>query len=251
MNETAPKIRLHVDAPLHAGAQIAMDRGQSNYLVTVMRLEAGASIAVFNGRDGEWRAELTDAHRKAATLTARGIMRPQTPLPDLHLLFAPIKKARTDFIVEKACETGCARVRPVITRYTQSERLKPDRLHAHMVEAAEQCGGVSVPELDPAQPLMTVLAEWPTDRLLIFCDEARTAPPMLTALAGTPRGTPAALLIGPEGGFSPDEAERLHAHPAALPVSLGPRILRADTAAVAALALAQVALGDWAEDRGA
>jgi len=251
MNETEPKIRLHVDAPLHAGAEIALDRGQSNYLVTVMRLAAGAGVAVFNGRDGEWRADLTDAHRKAATLTAREMMRPQTPLPDLHLVFAPIRKARTDFIVEKACETGCARVRPVITRYTQSERLNLDRLRAHMLEAAEQCGGVSIPDLDPPQPLTTLLAEWPADRKLIFCDEARTAPPMLTALAGIPRGTPAALLIGPEGGFSPEEAARLHAHPATLPVSLGPRILRADTAAVAALALAQVALGDWCEDRGA
>ncbi len=245
MNETEPKIRLYVDTPLHEGAEIGLDRGQSNYLVTVMRLEAGAGVAVFNGCDGEWRAEVTDAHRKAATLTARTRMRVQEPLPDLHLLFAPIKKARTDFIVEKACELGCARVRPVITRYTQSDRLNIDRLHAHMIEAAEQCGGVNVPGLDPAQPLGTVLAEWPEERLLIFCDEARTAPPLPTALAETPRGTPAALLIGPEGGFSPEEAERLRAHPAALSVSLGPRILRADTAAVAALALAQVALGDW------
>ncbi len=245
MNETEPKIRLFIDAPLHEGAGIELDRGQSNYLVTVMRLEAGAMIAVFNGRDGEWRAELTDAHRKAATLTARDRRRGQEPLPDLHLLFAPIKKARTDFIVEKACELGCARVRPVITRYTQSERLKLDRLRAHMIEAAEQCGGVSVPDLDAAQSLGAVLADWPQDRVLIFCDEARTAPPMADALSALPRGTPAAILIGPEGGFSPEEAGHLRGHRAALPVSLGPRILRADTAAVAALALAQSVLGDW------
>jgi len=245
MNETEPKIRLYLDAPLHEGAEIGLDRGQSNYLVTVMRLEAGAYLAVFNGRDGEWRAELTDAHRKAATLTARTRMRAQEPLPDLHLVFAPIKKARTDFIVEKACEMGCARVRPVITRYTQSERLNLDRLRAHMIEAAEQCGGVSVPDLDPAQPLGTMLAEWPGDRTLIFCDEARTAPPLPDALAEMPRGTPAAILIGPEGGFAPDETERLRGHAATVPVSLGPRILRADTAAVAALALVQIALGDW------
>jgi len=245
MNETEPKIRLFIDAPLQGGAQIGLDRGQSNYLVNVMRLEAGSVIAVFNGRDGEWRAELTNAHRKAATLTARGRMRGQEPLPDLHLVFAPIKKARTDFIVEKACELGCARVRPVITRHTQSERLNLERLRAHMIEAAEQCGGVSVPDLDGAQPFGTLLAEWPGDRTLIFCDEARTAPPMIDALATLPRGTAAAILIGPEGGFSPEEAERLHAHPATLPVSLGPRILRADTAAVAALALAQSILGDW------
>jgi len=246
MNETAPKIRLHLDRPLHAGARIDLDRGQSNYLVTVMRLEAGASVAVFNGRDGEWRAELTDPHRKAAMLTARALIRAQESLPDLHLLFAPIRKARTEFIVEKACEMGCARVRPVATRYTQSaDRLNPDRLYAHMVEAAEQCGGISVPELDPVQPLATVLAGWEGDRRLIFCDEARLAPPMPVALADVPRGTPAAVLIGPEGGFSPEEAERLRAHPATIAASLGPRILRADTAAVAALALAQVALGDW------
>lgn len=246
MNETAPKIRLHVDAPLHSGAEIALDRGQSNYLVTVMRLEAGAGVAVFNGRDGEWRADLTDPHRKAATLTVQVQLRAQETLPDLHLLFAPIKKARTDFIVEKACEMGCARVRPIITRYTQSDRLNLDRLRAHMIEAAEQCGGVSVPVLDPAQPLATLLADWPEGRRLIFCDEARTAPPMRDALETLPRGTAAALLIGPEGGFSPDEATQLHEHPATLAVSLGPRILRADTAAVAALAIAQTALGDWA-----
>lgn len=245
MNETEPKIRLFIDAPLQEGAEIGLDRGQSNYLVNVMRLEAGAAIAVFNGRDGEWRAELTNAHRKAATLTARAQMRGQEPLPDLHLLFAPIKKARTDFIVEKACELGCARVQPVITRYTQSDRLNLERLRAHMIEAAEQCGGVSVPELDAAQPLGTILADWPLPRTLIFCDEARTALPMADALAALPRGTPAAILIGPEGGFSPEEAERLHGHPATLAVSLGPRILRADTAAVAALALAQSILGDW------
>lgn len=246
MNETAPKIRLHVEAPLAEGAEIALDRGQSNYLVTVMRLAAGAEVAVFNGRDGEWRAALTDAHRKAATLTARERTRAQETLPDLHLLFAPIKKARTDFVVEKACELGCARVRPVLTRYTRSERLNLDRLRAHMIEAAEQCGGVSVPGLDPPQQLVAAMADWPRERVLIFCDEARTAPPMAEALTGVARGTPAALLIGPEGGFAPEEAERLRAHPAALPVSLGPRILRADTAAVAALALAQAALGDWA-----
>jgi len=246
MNETAPKIRLHVDRPLREGAHIALDRGQSNYLVTVMRLAPGAAIAVFDGRSGEWRAELTDAHRKSAVLTVRSLMRPQEPLPDLHLLFAPIRKARTEFIVEKACELGCARVRPVATRYTQSaERLNLDRLRAHMVEAAEQCGGISVPELDPVQPLAAVLAGWEGDRRLIFCDEARLAPPMPVALADVARGTPAAVLIGPEGGFSPEEAERLRAHPATIAASLGPRVLRADTAAVAALALAQVALGDW------
>ncbi len=228
------------------GVEIALDRGQSNYLVNVMRLEAGAMVALFDGANGEWRAELTDAHRKAGTLTVRDRLRAQEALPDLHLLFAPIKKARTDFIVEKACEMGCARVRPVITRYTQSERLKLDRLRAHMIEAAEQCGGVNVPELDAARPLLDVLGDWDAGRVLVFCDEARTAPPMMEALAGVARGTPAALLIGPEGGFAPEEATRLRNHPAALPVSLGPRILRADTAAVAALALAQVALGDWA-----
>ena len=245
MNETEPKVRLHVDSPLHEGAEIVLDRGQSTYLVTVMRLEAGAAVAVFDGRSGEWRAELTKAHRKAAVLVARARTREQEPLPDLHLLFAPIRKARTDFIVEKACEMGCARVRPVLTRYTRSDRLNLDRLRAHMIEAAEQCGGIAVPGLDPAEPLAAVLDGWPRERRLVFCDESRVAPPFAAALAGTPRGAPAAVLIGPEGGFAPEEAERLRAHPAAIPVSLGPRVLRADTAAVAALALAQSALGDW------
>lgn len=246
MTDSTPKIRLFLDLPLSEGADIALDRAQSNYLVNVMRLEAGASVAVFNGADGEWRAELTDAHRKAAILTARERMREQETLPDLHLLFAPIKKARTEFIVEKACELGCAHVQPVVTRYTNSDRLNLDRLRAHMVEAAEQCGGLSVPTLEAARPLASVLAEWPSDRVLIFCDEARTARPLSEALADVARGTPAAVLIGPEGGFAPEEATRLHEMPQTRAVSLGPRILRADTAAVAALTLAQGVLGDWA-----
>ena len=245
MNETEPKIRLHVESPLHGGVEIALGREQSHYLVTVMRLGEGAAVAAFDGRSGEWRTEVTTAHRKAAVLTARGRLRAQTTLPDIHLLFAPIKKARTDFIVEKACELGCARVRPVLTRHTRSERLNLDRLRAHMVEAAEQCGELAVPDLDLPEPLDAVLADWPGERCLIFCDEARTAPPLPDALTDIQRGIPAAILIGPEGGFAPEEAERLRAHPAAIPVSLGPRILRADTAAVAALTLVQSLLGDW------
>lgn len=244
MTDSAPKIRLFIDAALRSGAEIALDRGQSNYLVNAMRLEAGALVAVFNGREGEWRCVLSAAHRKAAVLTVEAQMRVQEALPDIELLFAPIKKARTDFIVEKACETGCRRVRPVITRYTNSERMNIERLHAHMIEAAEQCGGLSVPELDAPKPLADMLAGW-DDRLLIFCDEARTALPLVDALADVARGTPASVLIGPEGGFAPEEAAKLHAMPAARAVSLGPRILRADTAAVAALGLVQAVLGDW------
>ncbi len=245
MSEAKPKIRLYIDAPLHEGAVLALDRGPSNYLVNVMRLSEGAAVEVFNGREGGWRVVLSNAHRKAAELTCKTLLREQTVLPDIHLLFAPIKKARTEFIVEKACELGCASVRPVITRYTNSERLNLDRLRAHMVEAAEQCGAVSVPDLIDPAPLETALRDWPERRLLIFCDESRDAAPLPEMLTDVPRGTGAAVLIGPEGGFSPEEAAYLRGLPQTRAVTLGPRILRADTAAVAALTLTQMALGDW------
>lgn len=242
-------VRLYIDGALEPDCTIEVDRDQAHYLFTVMRMTAGARLHVFNGFDGEWEVEVAEAGKKRGVLRALAQTRPQTAPPDIELLFAPIKKARTDFIVEKACELGCARVRPVFTRFTNAERLKPDRLRAHMVEAAEQCGGLSVPELaDPAK-LGAVLDGW-QDRTLVFCDEARTAPPLAHALAPLARGTPVSILIGPEGGFAPEEATRLHGMECALPVSLGPRILRADTAAVAAIALMQSVLGDWQVEPG-
>jgi 16S rRNA (uracil1498-N3)-methyltransferase len=206
-----------------------------------MRLGAGAAILLFNGRDGEWRATLATASKRGAIATCDSLTRPLQLPPDLWLLFAPIKKARTDFIVEKAVELGAARILPVQTRHTNSERIRQDRLQAHAVEAAEQCGATYVPEVSDLQPLDRLLAQWPADRRLYWCDEtALGQPATITSAPG-----PAALLIGPEGGFSAEEAARLRARPGVTPLSLGPRILRADTAAIAALTLWQAACGDW------
>ncbi len=237
-------IRLFIEADLGTGSSAELAREQAHYLFNVMRLGPEDTLLAFNGRDGEWRMRIAEAGKKRGVLQAVEQTRAQTTPPDIELLFAPIKKARTDFIVEKACELGCARVRPVFTRFTNSERLRPDRLRAHMIEAAEQCGGLTVPELAEAMKLSAVLDQWP-ERALVFCDEARTAPPAEAALAGLERGTPVSILIGPEGGFAPEEKERIAGLARAIPVSLGPRVLRADTAAVAAIALVQSMLGDW------
>jgi 16S rRNA (uracil1498-N3)-methyltransferase len=206
-----------------------------------MRLAVGDPVLLFNGRDGEWRASLTVASKRGAIATCDGQIRPLVLPPDLWLLFAPIKKARTDFIVEKAVELGVARILPVQTRHTNSERIRQDRLQAHALEAAEQCGATYVPEVADLAPLDRVLRDWPENRRLYWCDEAAVGQP--AALA--PAEGPAAILIGPEGGFSVDEAARLRARPGVVPLSLGPRILRADTAAVAAITLWQAACGDW------
>lgn len=225
-----------------------LTREQAHYLFAVMRLGPGATIAVFNGRDGEWRAEVREAGKRGGILEATALLRPLALPPDLWLLFAPIKKARTDFIVEKAVELGVRRILPVQTDHTNSERIRRDRLQAHAVEAAEQCGATFVPEVADLRPLRAALADWPADRPLMWCDEALA--PAADAGTGTAPDPAApvcgAVLIGPEGGFSEAERARLAALPAARAVRLGPRILRADTAAVAALTLWQLRFGDWA-----
>ena len=236
------KIRLFVDAPLGEGQSVPLTRAQAHYLFTVMRLSPGDHVALFNGRDGEWLAEVVDAGRKTGRLRCLGRSAPLLPPPDLWFLFAPIRKERTDFIVEKATEMGAARILPVSTDHTLARSLRRDRLQAHAVEAAEQCGGTYVPPVDDLQPLARVLDDWPADRRLMFCDEALAG--ARQGLAGQPPG-PWAILIGPVGGFSDRERQRLRAMEQAVPVSLGPRILRADTAAVAALTLWQLTLGDW------
>jgi 16S rRNA (uracil1498-N3)-methyltransferase len=234
-------IRLHVDHPLAAGQAVPLSMDQAHYLTGVMRLAVGAEVLLFNGRDGEWRASLTTAGKRGAIATCEAMTRPLVLPPDLWLLFAPIKKARTDFIVEKAVELGVARILPVQTRHTNSERIRQDRLQAHAVEAAEQCGATYVPEVADLQPLDRVLRDWPDGRRLYWCDETAIGQPAtFSATTG-----PAAILIGPEGGFSTEEAARLRARPGVTPLSLGPRILRADTAAVAAITLWQAACGDW------
>jgi 16S rRNA (uracil1498-N3)-methyltransferase len=244
MPHAAPKVRLHVDAPLSAGGEVAPAREQAHYLFTVMRLAPGDAVALFNGRDGEWRAEVAEAGRRGGALRCVERLRPQGAAPDVELLFAPLKKARTDFVAEKATEMGVRRLRPVLTRFTNAERVNLARLRAHAVEAAEQCGILSVPEVAEPVALSAALDGWEAGRRLMFCDESGAGAPAAEALRAAGPG-PWAVLVGPEGGFAAEEAERLRAHPGALAVSLGPRILRADTAAVAALALWQAALGDW------
>lgn len=235
-------IRLFVDHPLAEGQSVPLDGGQAHYLFGVMRRGVGDRVEVFNGRAGAWAAEVGEAGKKRGRLDVVHRTAPQRDPPDLWLLFAPIKRARTDFIVEKAAELGASRICPVQTEHTNSDRVRRDRLQAHAVEAAEQCGGTYVPEVAEIARLGAVLDGWPEGRRLMFCDEGRAGP--ATALAGLAPG-PWAVLIGPEGGFSPAERERLAGLAFAHPVSLGPRILRADTAAVAALTLWQSALGDW------
>ncbi|TMV10293.1 16S rRNA (uracil(1498)-N(3))-methyltransferase [Ruegeria sediminis] len=238
------KIRLYVEHPLGEEQSVPLTREQAHYLFGVMRLGPGAPVALFNGRDGEWLAEVSEAGKKGGVLTCSSQTRPLRMPPDLWLLFAPIKKSRTDFIVEKAAEMGAARIIPVQTEFTNSERIRQDRLQAHAIEAAEQCGGTFVPEVGDLHKLDRMLADWPQDRQLMFCDEAEAGSALRLADGG--RGLPWAILIGPEGGFSDRERARLSALPFAHVVSLGPRILRADTAAVAAMTLWQQALGDWA-----
>ncbi|WP_137111064.1 16S rRNA (uracil(1498)-N(3))-methyltransferase [Rhodobacter sp. SY28-1] len=235
------KIRLYVDQPLAPGQAVRLSQDQAHYLVGVMRLAAGAAVLLFNGRDGEWRATLAEAGKRGAIAICETQTKPLHLPPDLWLLFAPIKKARTDFIVEKAVELGASRILPVQTRHTNSERIRQDRLQAHAVEAAEQCGATFVPEVTDLQHLDKLLSKWPEDRRLYWCDETAIGQPATLS----PAEGPAAILIGPEGGFSADEAAKLRARPNVTPLSLGPRILRADTAAVAALTLWQAACGDW------
>lgn len=239
---TNAKIRLYVEQPLGQGQSIPLSRDQAHYLFGVMRLSVGAHVLLFDGETGEWLAEVVEAGKRGGTLTCVEQTKPLQMPPDLWLMFAPIKKARTDFIVEKATEMGSARIMPVQTDFTNSERIRQDRLQAHAVEAAEQCGGTFVPEVTDLQKLDRLLAGWPEDRQLMFCDEARVGEAL--GLGDVSRG-PWAILIGPEGGFSDAERNRLSALAQARVVSLGPRILRADTAAVAAMTLWQQQLGDW------
>lgn len=239
--------RLFVDLALQDGGEVTLDKAQANYLCNVLRLAAGDTVLVFNGRDGEFAATITVAHKRIA-LAIGGQRRRQEPRTGVRWLFAPLKHARLDYMVQKATEMGVGTVEPVITRRTQVSRVNLDRMRANVVEAAEQCGILNPPEVLPEKRLETVLDAWPAGLRLMFCDEAAERTDPLDALrqAGRPGGDSIAVLIGPEGGF--DEAERraLLALPDTVRLSLGPRILRADTAAVAALALVQAVIGDWA-----
>jgi 16S rRNA (uracil1498-N3)-methyltransferase len=239
--------RLYLEEDLAPGTPLALGREQTNYLLSVLRLRPGDAVILFNGRDGAWRAEIVEAGRKAAVLAPLEQIAPQTPPSDLWFGFAPLKTGRLDYIVQKATELGAGTIQPVITRFTQVSRLKPEKLQANIIEAAEQCEVLSVPRLAPEIALAPLLAEWQAIqglRRLIVCDEsAPSASPVeqLRMMAGLPVG----VLIGPEGGFSEDERALLLGQTFVIPISLGPRILRADTAGVAALALVQAIIGDW------
>lgn len=239
--------RLFLPGPLTPGVGRPLAREQANYLVNVLRLGDGAAVLVFDGASGEFRARLVSEGRKGAALVLEAQTRPQPPAPDLLYLFAPLKHARLDYMVQKAVEMGVGRLRPVLTRHTQVSRVNLDRMRANAVEAAEQCGILAVPAVEPGEPLERALARFPADepgRRLLFCDEGEETTNPFAALTALDRG-PLALLVGPEGGFSPDERAQLRALPFVTPIPLGPRILRADTAAVAALAVVQAVLGDW------
>lgn len=250
-----PKIatRLYVEEALAEGQVLGLDHARSHFLRSVLRLRAGAFLALFNGRDGEWLAELEGLGKGWASLALRARLREQTREPDLWLVFAPIKRARIDFLAEKATELGVSRLLPAMTRRTNVERVNVDRLAANVREAAEQTERLSVPEVAEPRSLAAILGDWPAERPLIACAEAGEAVPIADHLAGWPRDAeqPAAILTGPEGGFAEEEFALLRRHPQVTLVSLGPRILRADTAALAALACWQAWAGDWGRDGGA
>lgn len=238
------KHRLFSAGALKAGAVIALAREQANYLLNVLRLKTGDTVLVFNGHDGEWLCAIQAEGRKQASMEAIRQVRPQTVAPDLVYLFAPLKHARLDYMAQKAVEMGAGVMQPVLTRHTQVSRLNLDRLRANAVEAVEQCGILSLPEIRPEMPLAAALDALGPERLLVFCDEALEPENPVSALAAAPRA-PLAVLIGPEGGFDEAERQLILQRERVLRLSLGPRILRADTAAVAALALVQAVLGDW------
>jgi 16S rRNA (uracil1498-N3)-methyltransferase len=237
--------RLFVDYPLAAGADAPVTREQANYLLNVLRMAEGAKLLVFNGRDGEWRAELRQPNRRTAVLHLLEQTRPQTPPVPLRHAFAPLKAARLDYLVQKAVEMGAGRLAPVITQRTQVSRLKAERLAANAIEAAEQCGILTLPEIEPETRLPAFLAGLAAEELLVFADEDAEVADPLALLAAAPAAERITLLIGPEGGFTAEERAAILKHPRLCRLSLGPRILRADTAAVAALALVQAARGDW------
>jgi 16S rRNA (uracil1498-N3)-methyltransferase len=238
-----PEARLFLDADLAPRESVALGPEQAHYLKSVLRLKEGAVVALFNGRDGEYLAHIEGFARNSGSLLIEEQSRAQGPEPDLWLVFAPIKRARIDFLVEKATELGAAALFPVMTRYTAVERVNLARLTAHAIEAAEQSERLTVPAIHPPQPLEQLIAGWDGARRLLLCDESGTSPPIAAALKGAHRG-PWAVLIGPEGGFAETELDALKKLPFVCPVSLGPRVLRADTAALAGLAVLQALLGD-------
>lgn len=236
--------RLFVASDLAVGRAVPLEREAAHYLTNVLRLEEGAAVLAFNGRDGEWRCALAAAGRKAFALVPAERTREQTPRPRLIHAFAPLKQARLDYLVQKAVEMGAGLIQPVLTRHTQVHRLNLDRLHANVIEAAEQCGIIAPPLVREPVDLADFLAGLPSETLLVFCDEEADVADPVAALARHAPAPDIAVLIGPEGGFAEAERAAIRARPRSARLSLGPRILRADTAAVAAMALTQAVLGD-------
>lgn len=237
--------RLYVDDQLGVGQQLVLEGNQANYLKNVLRLTEGGAILLFNGRDGEWLARLSAIGKRRVELTVETQARPQGRAGDLWYLFAPLKHARLDYMVEKAVEMGASRLQPVFTRRTQASRVNTDRMRANAIEAAEQCGILTIPDICEPLQLNRQLGIWPQERALIFCDESADGTDAIATLSKLSPGTPLAVLIGPEGGFDDAERKMLLNLPSIARLSLGPRILRADTAAVAALAVVQALIGDW------
>lgn len=235
--------RLYIADRLLAAQEILLSRDQAHYLTGVLRLASGDAVRAFNGRDGEWLAYLATVGKKTVSLRCERLVSDARLPPDIDYLFAPLKHARLDYVVQKATELGVRRLRPVMTHRTIAERVNLERMRANVVEAAEQCNLVHVPEVLEPEKLDRVLAAWENDRKLVFCDETKAAANPLESLKGLK--TPAAVLIGPEGGFTDEEKHLLRSQSFVIPISLGPRIMRADTAAIAALTLLQAMSGDW------
>ncbi|BBK45154.1 ribosomal RNA small subunit methyltransferase E [Allostella vacuolata] len=244
-----PQTRLHVAADLGPDAVVGLDEGQAHLVRSVLRLERGAPVALFNGRDGEWLARIDGIGKGWASAALVARIRPQVAEPDLWLVFAPIKRARLDFLAEKATELGVSALWPVFTRHTAVERVNEDRLRANAREAAEQTGRLSVPVVHAVTDLEAALSAWPAGRRILLGDESGSAPPVADVLGAETHAGPWAVLTGPEGGFTRAELDRLRELPFVSPASLGPRVLRADTAAIAALAVLQALRGDWRHGR--
>lgn len=245
LKEAGGRSRLFVTASLELGDVVNLDDGQSHYLRHVLRAKAGDRVLLFNGRDGEWQAEIVAVAKRGVTVEVRTRTAAQAAMPDIWLAFAPVKKTPSDYLAQKATELGVSLLQPVFTRRTIVTRLNQERLRANAVEAAEQSGRLSVPEIGEAMSLEKLLEVWPHRRRLFFCDEGGDAAALAEAARAGDEG-PCAILTGPEGGFDPKEREALRGHSFVTPVSLGPRILRADTAALAALAIWQSVKGDFA-----
>jgi 16S rRNA (uracil1498-N3)-methyltransferase len=243
LTEVGGKTRLYFTADLGAGVAVALDEGQAHYLLHVLRAKSGNLVSLFNGRDGEWLAEISQAGKRGVTASCRKQTQPQAQTPDIWLVFAPVKKTPADYLVQKATELGASVLLPVFTRRTIVSRINQERMLANAIEAAEQSGRLSVPDVREGVAFDRLLVSWPKERRLFFCDEGGDAKPLAEAVRGTTG--PAAILTGPEGGFDPAERAALRALPFVTPVTLGPRILRADTAALASLAIWQSVGGDW------